>query len=150
MYGKQQASLIRKNFWTNFGQYMRPLTGAGEEAVNWLNYKTGIKHIYFRMDADSKRAGIAIELTHPDRLQREHFFYQLQQLKSVLEQITGEQWQWEPAITDEHGKVFSRAGTILTGVNVFDTDDWPEIISFFKPRIIALDKFWKLVKDNFN
>ncbi|MGZ8552516.1 MAG: DUF4268 domain-containing protein, partial [Chitinophagaceae bacterium] len=64
MYSKQEASLLRKRFWTQFGQYMRPLPGADGETVNWLNYKTGIKDLYFRMDADSKQATIAIELRH--------------------------------------------------------------------------------------
>jgi len=39
--------------------------------------------------------------------------------------------------------------TTLPGVNIFKTDDWPRIISFFKPRIIALDAFWDLVRDGF-
>jgi len=37
----------------------------------------------------------------------------------------------------------------LKEVNIFDTNAWPAIISFLKPRIIALDKFWSLVKDGF-
>jgi hypothetical protein len=102
------------------------------------------------MDADNKQAAIAIELTHPDALLRKQVYNQLQQFKSILEQTTGEVWQWEPAIADEHGKVFSRIGTVLPGVNVFDTNDWPSIISFFKPRIIAFDEFWNMVKDNFS
>jgi hypothetical protein len=150
MYNNQQASLIRKKFWTSFGQYMKPLVSADGEAVNWLNYKTGIKHIYFRMDADNKQARIAIELTHPDPLLREQLYDQLQQVKSILEQTTGEEWQWQPAVTDEDGKLFSRVGTILQDVNVFNNHDWPAIISFLKPRIIALDQFWSIVKDNFS
>ncbi|MFC7667142.1 hypothetical protein ACFQT0_06705 [Hymenobacter humi] len=30
----------------------------------------------------------------------------------------------------------------LSPVNLFSRDDWPALISFFKPRIIALDAFW--------
>jgi uncharacterized protein DUF4268 len=150
MYSKQQASLIRKNFWTSFGQYMKPLVSVSGEPVNWLNYKTGIKHIFFRMDVNNKQASIAIELTQPDPLLLEQLYDQLQQVRSILEQTTGEQWQWQPAVTDEDGKIFGRVRTILQGVNVFNSDDWPAIISFLKPRIIALDEFWNIVKDNFS
>ncbi|MCW3116154.1 MAG: hypothetical protein JWM28_236, partial [Chitinophagaceae bacterium] len=66
MYSKQDASAVRKNFWTRFGQYMNPLPGADGQPVNWLNYKTGIKYLYFRMDAGHKQAAIAIEIRHPD------------------------------------------------------------------------------------
>ncbi len=150
MYTKQQASIIRKNFWTSFGQYMKPLVSADGQPVNWLNYKTGVKHIFFRMDAGNKQAGIAIEITHPDPLLREQLYNQFRQVKSILDQTTGEEWQWQPAVTDEDGKIFSRVGTLFQDVNVFKADDWPAIISFLKPRIIALDEFWNVVKDNFN
>ena len=149
MYSKQEAGLIRKNFWTTFGQYMKPLPNAEGVTVNWLNYKTGIRHIYFRMDADNKHAGIAIELTHPDQLQREHYYSQFEQMKNILAGITGEEWQWEKDKTDEHGKPYSYIGTQLNEVNVFNTQDWPSIISFLKPRMIALDTFWNIAKDGF-
>jgi len=38
----------------------------------------------------------------------------------------------------------------LPAVNILKENDWPAIISFLKPRIIALDKFWILVKDSFD
>ena len=42
MYSRQEASQLRKNFWTSFGQYMRPLPNADGERVNWLNYKAAV------------------------------------------------------------------------------------------------------------
>ena len=146
MYSKQEAGLVRKNFWTRFGQYMKPLPNAEGETVNWLNYKTGIKHIYFRMDADNKRASIAIELTHPDQLQRKQYYDQFRQMKSLMTETIGEEWKWQSDIADEHGKPISRIGIEMNGVNIFNTEDWPAIISFLKPRMISLDKFWCMVK----
>ena len=95
MYTLQEASLIKKKFWTSFGQYMRPIPGAGGDTINWLNYKTGIRHIYFRMDADMNYASIAIELTHPDSLMREQQYEQLRQVKRILEKSMSEEWDWE-------------------------------------------------------
>jgi hypothetical protein len=149
MYTKQEASLIRKKFWTSFGQYMRPLPGAGADAVNWLNYKTGTRHLYFRMDADHIQAAVSIELRHADLLLQQQYFEQLLQLKKVLENITGEQWQWELHQPDEDGNRISRISSTLEKVSIFNTNDWPAIISFLKPRIMALDEFWNLVKDGF-
>ncbi|TVP42967.1 MAG: DUF4268 domain-containing protein, partial [Mongoliibacter sp.] len=37
----------------------------------------------------------------------------------------------------------------LADVNVMEKDDWPAIISFLKPRIIALDAFWSNIKPAF-
>jgi hypothetical protein len=149
MYNNQEASPLRKKFWTQFGQYMRPLPGAGGEPVNWLNYKTGIKHLYFRMDAGKKQATIAIELRHADPLLQQYYFEKFRELEKLFQQMTGEAWQWELNTFDEDGKQVSRIGTILKGVNVFNTADWPAIISFLKPRMLALDSFWSLVKETF-
>jgi hypothetical protein len=148
MYSKQEASLVRKNFWTSFGQYMRPLPGADGEPVNWLNYKTGIRQIYFRMDADKEKASIAIELRHTDPLQQQYYFEQLGQLRTLLEEETGEEWDWQLLQKDEDGNMVSRIGTTLSSVNIFNTNDWPAIISFLKPRMLALDRFWNMIKDS--
>jgi hypothetical protein len=147
MYSKQEVSLTNKRFWTNFGQYMRPIAGAEGAKVNWLNYKTGIRHIYFRMDVRSNGASIAIELRHSDESLRRHYFEQLKQLKNLLEQITGEEWDWEPEQSAEDGNMISRISKTIRGVNIFLESDWPIIISFLKPRMIALDEFWLMVKD---
>lgn len=128
---------------------MRPVKGAEGDTINWLNYKTGIKHIYFRMDAGQQNATIAIELKHTDTALQQHYFEQLGQLRSILEQITGEIWEWQLHTTDEDGNCISRISTSLTPVNIFKEADWPSIISFLKPRIIALDEFWMMVKEQF-
>jgi len=76
MYTKAEASQLRQAFWTTFGQYMQPVPSAEGGPVNWVNYKTGIKHLYFRMQADNRQATIAIELTMSDAGIRELFFEQ--------------------------------------------------------------------------
>ena len=149
MYSRQESSETRKKFWTSFGQYMRPVTGANGDRINWVNYKTGRKHIYFRMDVDNKKASIAIELQHSDPAQRVECFEQFVQLKNILEDITTEKWNWEKEHKDEHGQVIGRIVKTLDGVNIFNQEDWPSIISFLKPRMIALDEFWQMAKDGF-
>ncbi len=66
MYTKQQASGLRQAFWTAFGQYMSPILSADGEKISWINYKTGMKDVFFKMNAANKFADIAIELTHAD------------------------------------------------------------------------------------
>ncbi len=110
--------------------------------ANWSNYKTGIKHVYFRLQADQKKASIAIELTHPDPGIQELYFQQFEEVKSLLHETLGEEWEWELHTRDEHGKTISRIYREVSPVNLFLRDDWPALISFFKPRIIALDAFW--------
>lgn len=149
MYSKTEASQLKQEFWTTFGQYMSPVTGAEGIKVNWVNYKTGVKHIYFRMKADNKSASVGIELTHPDRELQQLFFDEFTPFKTLLDNIVSEQWQWERNSLDEHGKAISHIFKQLNGISVFNKGDWPDLISFFKPRIIALDEFWSNVKYHF-
>lgn len=148
MYTKQEASLIKKKFWTTFGQYMKPVANAEGETINWINYKTGIRHIYFRMDATNKEATIGIELREEDTALRYQQYNIFLQLKSVLMEELQEEWEWNKDVIDEDGNTISRISIALPNVSVFNEADWPAIISFFKPRIIALDAFWYMAKDS--
>lgn len=148
MYTKEQASKLKAQFWTSFGQYMKPIPGASGMPVNWMNYKTGIKHIHFKMDADDKKATIAIEISHPQEEQRLYYYNHFLSLKKLLESTTGFNWQWKETLNTEH-KTISIISQQLDDTKVLNQANWPAIISFLKPRMMALDIFWDLVKDGF-
>ncbi|SIT84488.1 DUF4268 domain-containing protein [Pontibacter indicus] len=150
MYTREQASKLRQAFWTAFGQYMSPVLSAEGMPTNWINYKTGLKNVYFRMQADKKLATIGIEMTQPDPEIQQMFFEQFEALKEMLHEAVGEEWIWDLHTYDENGKVISRIYTELRGGSVFKQDDWPALISFFKPRIMALDAFWNDAKYSFD
>ncbi|MGN6399536.1 MAG: DUF4268 domain-containing protein [Flavisolibacter sp.] len=149
MYSKQQAAQLKQEFWTVFGQYMTPVLSAEGEKINWINYKTGEKDIYFKMQADNKMASIAIEITHKDASIQELYFEQFAELKKIMENILEEQWTWQLHITGENGKLISRIFKQMDSVSIFKKEEWPLLISFFKPRIIALDEFWSSAKYGF-
>ncbi|MBK0379009.1 DUF4268 domain-containing protein [Mucilaginibacter segetis] len=146
MYSKEQAAHLRQTFWTSFGQYMRPVISTSGLKINWINYKTGVKHLYFKLQADNKNAVIAIEITHADKELQQLFFEQFASYKNILNSALKEAWIWQLHTADEYGKTISRIYTELENVSVYNQHDWPQLISFFKPRIIALDEFWEDVK----
>lgn len=148
MYSKHEISQIRQEFWTVFGQYMAPVPSAEGEKINWINYKTGVKHLYFKMEADQTIASVAITLTHPALDVQKLYYDHLLQFKKLLHDTTGEEWMWSLHVTEE-GKVLSRIFTELAGVNIFDKENWPALISFFKQRLIKLDEFWSQVRYGF-
>jgi hypothetical protein len=146
MYSKQEGSKLRQEFWTTFGLYMTPVLSAEGEKTNWINYKTGEKNIAFRMQADNKKAIIAIELTHNDPGIRELHFEQFSEMKNLLHATLNEEWTWELHAFNETGKTIGKIYTEKNGCSIFKKEDWPGLISFFKPRIIALDEFWSSAK----
>lgn len=149
MFSKQEASQLKKDFWTVFGNYMKPVPSAGGEKVHWLNYKTGEKNIFFRMDATKESAIISIELTHSDPGMQALYFEQFLMNKQLLKNETGEEWNWQLHTINAEGRIITRIYKSLSGVNIFNRAQWPQIISFLKPRIIALDNFWAVAKWGF-
>jgi hypothetical protein len=149
MYSRAETSKIRTDFWITFGQYMKPVPNAQGRRINWPNYRTGVKDIYFRMRAERDYASIGIELGHADVEMQELFFDQFAQLKKLLVSSVGEEWDWKLHAKNEMGQTVSKIELILPGVTVMERDDWPKIIGFLKPRIIALDEFWDNVKPGF-
>jgi hypothetical protein len=149
MFTRDEASHLRQEFWTVFGQYMMPVLSAEGMKVNWINYRTTIKDVYFRMDVNQKAATVSIALEHNDAAIRELYFQQFEEYKTLLHQTLEEEWQWQMHANVTEGKMISRIYKEITGVSVFNKEHWPELISFFKPRIIALDRFWENAKYGF-
>lgn len=142
LYSKDQVSQLKQAFWTAFGQYIAPQLSAEGAKISWVNYKTGMKHLHFKMHADAKHAFIAITIAHPDSGIQELMFEQFSAFRPILHHSLGEDWDWELHTVDEQYKTVSRIVKVLPDVSIFRQEDWPALISFFKPRIIALDEFW--------
>ena len=149
MYSRQEATRLKKEFWTVFGRYMAPVDSSEGEPVNWINYKTGEKKISFRMEADTLTATVALEFAHDDAGIQQLYFEHTSTFKSLLTASDGEDWSWKLHTKDVNGKTISKIYKEIRGVSVYEKDDWPRLISFFKKDIIALDEFWNRIKYSF-
>ncbi len=149
MFTREEASLIKEEFWTTFGKYMSPIVSAEGMNINWVNYHTRLKDVYFRMDTGKKSAVIFISIEHHDNEIQELYFEQFQELKTLLHATLHEEWEWQLHVPVAEGKVVSRIYKEISDVSVFNKDHWPELISFFKSRIIALNSFWENAKYSF-
>lgn len=139
MYTNQDISRQKQAFWTAFGAYMKPILSADGEKVSWLNYKTGNKHITFKIDVDRDRAILSIVTDSTPAIVDRLF-----QMRPIFEESLGDQhWIWQ-----RHAST-STVYKELTGVNIFQRADWPAIISFLKPRLIALDAWWSMARYEF-
>jgi hypothetical protein len=149
MYSKEEASKLRQQFWITFGKYLKPIPSADGLPINWINYKTGVKNVFFRMNAEQYQAMISIDLTHGDEATRNRYLEQFKALKLLFAAAVNEEWDWEESASNEFGVPMSRISKTLNGISIYNQQHWPELISFLKPRIIALDQFWVDVKPIF-
>ena len=142
MYNKEEAKKIRTEFWTGFGQYMNIHISARGPKQKWLNYRTGIRHLFFRWEATNKIARVSIDIQHRDPGIRELFFEQFEELKLLLESTTGTNWSWLPKYQNEVGLEIARIEVTQTGWNMFNQADWPAIWNWMEPIVIGLDEVW--------
>ena len=150
MYGKEEAHNLRILFWTSFGKYIGHNRLASGKKGKWLNYKTGVKDIYFRMDADKRTAKVCIDIQHRDDGIRELFFEQFKEVKTVFEDITGtNEWIWVENYVNNFNKTIHRIYVEIDGVNLYDKNTWAIIFPFFAKHMIALDEFWYEFSDLF-
>ena len=148
MFTSSELSRTKQEFWIAFGRYMSPIPSSEGVKVSWLNYHTHIKDVHFRMEASLKSGVISISLEHPDPNIQELYFEQFKELKNILHQTLGEEWEWQLHVPVD-GKIVSRISKEIRDVSVMNKDHWPDLISFFKPRIIALDNFWENARYSF-
>ncbi len=149
MFSKQEASTLKKKFWTAFGHYIKPIPSADGEKINWINYKTGVKNIAFWMDVSGKKAFVAIEISHADLNVQQLYFEQFLAMKKRITEAVGKGWNWQLHTTNEMVKTISSISISLGNVSLLNKNDWPALISFFKTYMIALDDFWSEAKYGF-
>jgi hypothetical protein len=142
MYTRKQASVIKQQFWTRFGQYMAPVPSESGEKINWINYKTGIRNLYFKMDVTENEALVYIEIAHKDQDFALKIYDQFFLLKTALEADFQKHLSWNRLTENGHHQSMSTIVAVQKNCNVFTENDWPEMISFLKEGIIGLDKFW--------
>jgi hypothetical protein len=76
MFSKEEASLLRQEFWTSFGKSF---------PRKWLLYNTVIKGFNLKFEANRKTAMVCLDLTHPDTVANELLYNQMISLKVLLE-----------------------------------------------------------------
>ncbi|MCB9234438.1 MAG: DUF4268 domain-containing protein [Bacteroidia bacterium] len=149
MFSKSEGAELRKLFWTAFGRYMTRHISLRGDKIKWLNYKTGVKDIYFRLDADTRRARVSIELHHRDPGVRNLFWEQFQELDGLLHSQTQAEWTWEDLFVTETGQEIARIYVETEGVNVYDQESWGSAFAFFEQYLIPLDELWSDVWEIF-
>jgi hypothetical protein len=145
MFTREQAKEINTLFWTSFGKYMQKHKSQFSFHNKWVNYKTGVKDIYFRLKMNKLCAEISIELQHKDGGIRQLFFEQFGELRKIFEQEVG-QWEWvdEELFQTPEGNYneLSAIRLKLFDVNLYNKDTWQQTFYFFEDNMIKLDAFW--------
>lgn len=140
MYSKEESARIKTDFWTAYGRYMSPVPSSEGEHINWINYRTGEKYIQFKTEIDNKIVTVAIVFNHPDKDVRALHFEQFEKLKNLFENEMNKEW------TAIHLSNAIHVSQSLEGCSIFNKEHWPQMISFLKENMMALDRYWNNAK----
>jgi len=141
MYSKAEKKKFILDFWNGFGMHMKK-HNADFGRVRWVNYRSNVKDIFFRLNIDNKSATFSIEMQHKDEGLRELFFEQFKELKAVLEDNIREELIWEAKAYNQNNQPISGIFSDLNKVSIYNEKDWPSIFIFFEKRMIGLHTFW--------
>ncbi len=128
---------------------MAPVPSASGEKVNWINYKTGVRGIRFKAEADGKMVYVAAEIYTADTVLQHHYFDLFHKFAERQGFLTDSEWKFKKDAPANTGKRISIISAQLSEVNIFTEEDWPAMISFIKKHLILLDEFWTEFKPAF-
>mgnify|MGYP000903866873 FL=1 len=142
MYSKEYKSEMKKLFYTSFGKYMSKNKSINDTKIKWLNYKTNIKDLYFKIDCNENYTKILIDIQHNDDEIRKLFFAQFLELEKLFIKTMGEKWIWESEYLNFYGQKSSQISKNLKKVNIYDKKTWVSSFKFLEKRFIKIDAFW--------
>ncbi|MFY0604627.1 MAG: DUF4268 domain-containing protein [Flavobacteriaceae bacterium] len=134
MFSKEEASLLRKEFWTSFGKSF---------PKKWLLYNTKIKGFSFKFDANRKNAMVCLDIDHPDEVANELLFDQLLALKTLLTNEYLSEVIFDDSFELESGKKIHRIYVLHhKKFSIYNKNSWRECYEFFVESMNSFEDFF--------
>ena len=148
MWSKEEARNRNIRFYTNFGVYMKKHAGEYGEKIRWVNYRTGVNSIRFKIEAFKNTSRVCIDIVNKDEGVREIFFEQFEEFKTLLSNSM-DKLDWVKEYRVDTEIYITRIYAELKGPSINKESDWGEIYKFFEKNILALHEFWEISQDVF-
>ena len=141
MFSKDEAALLRKEFWTSFGKSF---------PRKWLLYNTKIKGFSFKFVADRKKALVCLDIEHPEDIASELLYDQMLSLKVLLETEIPEVI-FDETYELESGKIIRRIYVPLEAkFSIHNKNSWRDCYEFFVETMPKFELFFYEYEDFIN
>jgi len=139
MFSKEEATQLRKEFWTSFGKSF---------PRKWLLYNTKIKGFSFKFVADRKKALICLDIEHPEEIANELLYDQLLSLKNILLSEYTSEAIFNPSYELESGKIIHRIYIEHTQkFSIHNKNTWSDCYAFFNEKMPQFELFFYEYED---
>ena len=133
MFSKDEAALLRKEFWTSFGKSF---------PRKWLLYNTKIKGFSFKFVADRKKAMVCLDIEHPEDIASELLYDQMISLKVLLETEIPEVI-FDETYELENGKIIRRIYVPLEAkFSIHNKNTWRDCYEFYVETMPKFELFF--------
>ena len=138
MFSKEEATLLRKEFWISFGKSF---------PRKWLLYNTEIKGFSFKFVANRKNAAVCLDIENPDELVNLLYYDQMLSLKGLLESEIPE-IIFNNEYELESGKVIHRIYIPFEGkFSIHNKNTWRTCFEFFVETMPKFESFYHEYED---
>lgn len=147
MYSKEEAKILRENFWEGFRRYSLPRKKSRKLPPKWILERTGINALSLRFSMERESAMVSIDIETKSMDKRLEMYEKLDAVKKLLHKAMQHELTWELDYTRENGKSISRIYTQLENVNIYDRDCWGDVYKFFFLNMVRLESFYEEYRD---
>jgi hypothetical protein len=142
MFSKEEATQLRKLFWTSFGKSF---------PRKWLLYNTKIKGFAFKFVADTKKAMVCLDFEHPEDIANELLFDQLLSLKNILETDYVPDVIFNENYELDNGKIIRRIYVPFKGkFSIHNKNTWRDCYEFYVDKMSLFELFFEEYEDFIN
>ena len=133
MFSKNEAKLLRQEFWTSFGKSF---------PREWILYNTNVKGLSFKFYFDTKTAYVALCMDM-DPAKQQAYWEQLLSHKTILETDFLPEVQFEKNFEVSEDKILSVAYvSIDCKVSIHNKNTWRDVMEFFNGHMDLFEKFF--------
>jgi len=131
---------IRFDFWTKLLPKLKGKTpifqNSSPSKDHWLSAGgTNIRHARYSLLITKTYSGVQLEFGRPNKDENKKLFDELLKYKTEIETSFGHALNWERS----DDTISSRVGYYLEGVNIFNQDDWEQMLDFITTNIIKFE-----------
>lgn len=139
---------IRIAFWERMIERVKPVSSLYNNISptkdHWLSAGSGMSGVRYTTVISKKYVRIELAIARGDQEENKDIFDQMLKRKQEIESVFGYELTWERLTA----KKMSRIKYEKTGFNVFEKDDWEEMLGFFEYHLPNFEKaFSKPIKE---
>lgn len=147
MYSKEEAKIIRKNFWERFDKYSKKRRRKLGKSSRWMLQNTGIKSFNLKFDTHKNGIQVGFEIAAKGIQRQLKYHEKMLSLKSLLDEEFEQNLIWnDHYITAEGNEVF-RIYTEKPDLTIFNESNWDTIFDFFYRNMIKLEDWFIEYRD---